>query len=238
MSDWTAKRFWTEVNVSETNGGFGIALDGRAVKTPAKAALVVPTRALAEKIAAEWDAVDKVVNPETMPFTRSANAAIDKVAEQHTEVAHLLTEYGGSDLLCYRAELPAELVALQMAGWDPVLQWAADALGAPLVTGQGILPISQPESSLARLGELVAQQDAFSLTGFHDLVAMTGSLVLALAVTHGQLKPNQAWDLSRIDEDWQISQWGDDDEALAVASRKRSAFLHADTFCRLARNTG
>lgn len=237
MSDWTAKRFWTDVNVTDAKDGFGIALDGRGVKTPAKAALVVPTRVLAERIAAEWDSVEKVVNPETMPFTRSANAAIDKVAAQHTEVAHLLTEYGGSDLLCYRAESPAELLALQIAGWDPVLQWAADDIGVPLRTGQGVLPIAQPEASLERLAELVTQQDAFSLTGFHDLVAMSGSLILALAVAHGRLDPNQAWDLSRIDEDWQISQWGDDDEALAVASRKRAAFLHADSFCRLAKNT-
>lgn len=238
MSDWTARRFWTDVTVTDANGGFGIALDGRAVKTPAKAALIVPTRALAEQVAAEWGAVGKVVNPENMPFTRSANAAIDKVAAKHTEVAHLLAEYGGSDLLCYRAESPAELVALQIAGWDPVLQWAADDLGAPLITGQGILPIAQPQSSLDRLAEMVAQQDAFSLTGFHDLVAMSGSLILALAVMRGRLMPSDAWDLSRIDEDWQISQWGDDDEALAVASRKRAAFMHADSFCRLAINAG
>ncbi|MFT5743419.1 MAG: chaperone required for assembly of F1-ATPase [Paracoccaceae bacterium] len=238
MSDWTAKRFWTDVAVTETERGFGIALDGRPVKTPAKAPLVVPTRALAEQIAAEWGAVEKTVNPEVMPFTRSANAAIDKVATQHAEVVHLLAEYGGSDLLCYRATTPAELVAIQVQGWDPVLQWATDDLGAPLTTGQGIAPIAQPQASLDRLAEIVMQQDVFSLTGFHDLVSMSGSLILALAVQAGRLDPAQAWDLSRIDEDWQISQWGADDEASATAERKRTAFLHAHSFCRLALPAG
>ena len=124
MSEWAAKRFWTETTVTEHPEGFGVALDGRAVKTPAKAALTVPTRAYAEAIAAEWDAQDGAIKPHTMPVTRSANAAIDKVAHQHPEVVTHVCEFGGTDLLCYRAASPERLVALQAEAWDPVLDWA------------------------------------------------------------------------------------------------------------------
>lgn len=119
MSGWAKKRFWKETTVESVEGGYGVFLDGRAVKTPAKAALVVPTEAMAEAMAAEWDAQEGEIDPNTMPVTRSANAAIDKVAVQHTEVADMLAEYGGSDLLCYRATSPEELIARQAEGWDP-----------------------------------------------------------------------------------------------------------------------
>ena len=113
MSEWAQKRFWTQTAVLDTDGGFGIGLDGRQVKTPAKAALAVPTRALAEAIVLEWDAQTELVDPTQMPMTRMANSAIDKVAVQRTEVADLLADYGDSDLLCYRAERPAGLIARQ-----------------------------------------------------------------------------------------------------------------------------
>ena len=233
MSDWKAKRFWTSTSVVESEKGFGVTLDERPVRTPAKAPLVVPTKSLAEAIAAEWDAQDKIINPLSMPFTRSANAAIDKVAVMRAEVIEELAGFGGTDLLCYRAEAPEELRRRQADAWDPWLTWSANALDAPLVAGKGVMHIEQPERSLERLANHVAEFDDFQLTGLHDLVALSGSLVLALAIARDRLAPARAWDLSRIDEDWQISQWGEDEEAAALAAQKFAAFEHAARFFRM-----
>lgn len=233
MSDWRPKRFWTSATPCDCDGGFTVTLDGRAVKTPAKAPLIVPSFPLAQAIAAEWDAQTGLVDPRTMPMTRSANAAIDKVRTQRDEVISLLCEYGDSDLLCYRATAPDGLVALQAQHWDPVLDWAARELAAPLAVGQGVMHVPQSPQSLAVFqSELNACND-FALAAVHDLISLSGSMVLALAVTRGHLPAPQAWTLSRVDEDWQISQWGLDDEAAAATAVKRDAFLHADHFFRL-----
>ena len=232
MSGWTAKRFWTETRVEEVDGGFTVRLDGRAVKTPAKTLLVVPTRAMADQIAAEWDAQQGRVDPRTMPWTRSANAALDKVGTQFAEVATLLAAYGDTDLLCYRAEGPAELVLRQTEGWDPLLAWCATALNAPLSATTGVMPVGQPAESLARLAARIAQMTAFQLTGFHDLVAISGSLVLALAVADRRLSAEEAWHLSRLDEQWQAELWGHDEEAGALEAARHDGFLHAERFYR------
>ena len=233
MSGWTAKRFWKAATVVPGAGGFAVHLDGRAVKTPAKAALLLPTQALAEAVAAEWQAQGEKVDPTTMPVTRAANAALDKVAAQHDEVAALIAAYGETDLLCYRAERPEELVALQTAAWDGWLDWAAARYGARLATTCGVVPIVQPEAALAALGARVAACDIWELAALHDLVGITGSLVLGLAVAEGDLGAEAAWEASRIDENWQISQWGEDEEAAEMAALKRQALLAAERFWRL-----
>ncbi len=233
MSAWSARRFWTTESVVPAPGGYTVHLDARPVRTPLKAPLVVPTLALAEAVAAEWKAQEGKVKPETMPFTRTANSAIDKVAPQQAEVVAMLAAYGASDLLCYRAEGPADLTARQALAWDPVLVWAAEALGAPLFVTAGVIPVDQPSESLARLHRQVGMLTPFQLAAFHDLVAISGSLILALAVMHGRLTAEAAWTLSRIDEDWQIALWGEDEEAADVAAQKRAAFLQADRFFRL-----
>lgn len=235
MSEWAAKRFWKEASVTELPEGFGVALDGRPVKTPAKAPLVVPTRALAEAIAAEWDAQEGSIKPQTMPTTRSANAAIDKVAAQKDEVVAMIAEFGGTDLLCYRAEGPEELVERQAALWDPLLEWAAQELEAPLEVTVGVLPVAQPEASLSRLHAHVAALDPFALAALHDLVSISGSLVLGLAVARGKVPVEDAWVISRLDEDWQIAQWGEDEEAAEIASLKREALCDAARIWTLAR---
>jgi chaperone required for assembly of F1-ATPase len=235
MSGWTAKRFWTETRVEEVDGGFTVRLDGRAVKTPAKTLLVVPTRAMADRIATEWAAQQGKVDPRTMPWTRSANAAIDKVATQFAEVGALLAAYGDTDLLCYRADGPAELAARQTDGWDPLLAWSATALDAPLTATVGVMPVGQPPDSLARLTARISQMTAFQLTGFHDLVAISGSLVLALAVADRRLSAPEAWHLSRIDEHWQAEVWGRDEEAGALEAARHEGFLHAERFYRFSR---
>lgn len=230
MSTWAARRFWTAAITVPVEGGFTVQLDARPVRTPLKAPLVLPTKELADAVAAEWDAQVGKVDPETMPFTRTANSAIDKVAPQLAEVGAMLASYGASDLLCYRAEGPDELVSRQASAWDPVLDWAAETLGAPLVTTVGVMHVDQPVDSLSALHKLVGDQTPFQLSAFHDLVAITGSLILALAVTHRRLTSEEAWELSRIDETWQISLWGEDEEAAEVAALKRAAFLQADRF--------
>ena len=233
MSGWKAKRFWKTVSVAAADGGFAILLDSRALRTPAKAALILPGHAMAEAIADEWRAVEGTVDPRRMPVTRAANAAIDKVAPQFCEVAGLIAAYGGSDLLCYRAVGPAELVHAQAMAWDPLLAWAAEALQAPLVTTRGVTPVAQPDSSLANLAARVTRCTNFQLTALHDLVSLSGSLVLGLAATTGGFDPDTLWRLSRFDEDWQSEQWGEDEEAAVAAGKKREDFQLGCHFWKL-----
>ncbi|WP_375699024.1 ATP12 family chaperone protein [Pseudophaeobacter sp. TrK17] len=230
MSDWKQKRFWKEVSAVEVDGGFSVRLDGRGVKTPAKVSLTLPSLEMAQAIAAEWDAQVEGINPETMPYTRSANAAIDKVTNQHAEVADMLADYGDSDLLCYRADSPQELVARQAAHWDPALDWAEDTLGARLETRQGLLHARQNPAALSVLRDAVHDLNNFQLAAFHDLVSMSGSLVLGFAAAHNWRTADDIWQISRLDETWQEEQWGVDEEAQETAELKRAAFLHAKSF--------
>jgi chaperone required for assembly of F1-ATPase len=230
VSGWTARRFWAEASVVPAEGGFAVHLDARPLRTPLKAPVILPTIGLADAVAAEWQAQGEKVDPASMPFTRTANSAIDTVTREFDRVAAMLADYGGSDLLCYRAEGPEDLIALQRAGWDPLLDWAARELGAPLQTTSGIVHVPQSHETLEVLTGLVRKQTAFQLAAFHDLVSLSGSLVLALAVQSQRITAEEGWRLSRIDEDWQISLWGEDADAAEVAGRKQAAFLHADRF--------
>lgn len=227
MTGWALRRFWAEARAEPVPGGFGVRLDARSLRTPAKAALVVPSRALAEAIAAEWQEVEGVVRPAAMPLTRAANAAIDKVARQRAEVVAAVAAYGASDLLCYRAEAPDALAARQSAAWDPLLAWAEAALGAPLVVTHGIRPCVQPAASLARLEAEVAACDSFALTALSELVSLSGSLVIGLAALAGHATGEVLWEASRIDETWQEEHWGSDPEATVAAESRRAAFLSA-----------
>ena len=233
MSAWTAKRFWKQAVAEPCDGGFTITLDGRAVKTPAKRLLVLPTMAMAEVIAAEWDAQQGRVKPETMPATRAANSAIDNVAIQFAVVAHDLARYGETDLLCYRATAPQQLIDRQADAWDPLLEWSAAALRAPLIATAGVMHIRQPETSIAKLRAQVHAFTPFQLAAVHDLIAISGSLILALAVTRGRLSLDEAWRLSRIDESWQNELWGVDDDAAALESLKQQAMAEAARFFAL-----
>ncbi|QIE41350.1 ATPase [Rhodobacteraceae bacterium SC52] len=233
MTEWKQKRFWTSASVGEEADGYCILLDGRAIKTPSKAPLVVPAAALAGAIAAEWDAQAEAIDPNSMPLTRIANTAIDKVKVQQAEVAEILAAYGESDLLCYRAERPAELVARQAEAWDPLLVWAKETLDAPLDVAAGVMYIPQPTASVAALSRRVEALDAFDLAPFHDLVALTGSLVIGLAALQGVRPVQDLWALSRIDETWQAEQWGHDDDAAATAAIKAASFADAARFYAL-----
>ena len=221
------RRFWTDVTVEPAADGFGLRLDDRPLRTPAHAPLHVPTRALAEAIAAEWRAVEAELRPEALPFTRAANVAIDRVAPAPAPVAAHIAAYGGADLICYRAAEPEALRLRQAEAWDPLLSWSAEALGAPLLPVIGLMPLDQPAASLAALRAAVNAHGAFGLVALHDLVTLTGSLVIGLAVTRAALGAEDAWERSRIDETWQAELWGADAEAEAAAALRRADFLRA-----------
>lgn len=221
------KRFWKDVSVEESADGFAILLDGKPVKTPARRSCSVPVRAMADEIAAEWDAQEELVSPLKMPMTRVAATCLDRVAPELTAVQEMIIAYGGTDLLCYRATHPVELIARQTAGWDPVLAWAADAFGAQLNTGSGVMHIAQPPAAEDALGRQVREVDAWRLTGLSELVTISGSLVLGLAVLKKRLRPDEAWHLSRIDEQWNIDEWGEDFEAVELAAKREADFMQA-----------
>lgn len=233
MSRPPGTRIWDKAGVERLEDGFTVALDGRPVRTPSRAALLLPSEALAQAIAAEWDAQGQKIRPETMPLTRAANSAIDKVGPSHAQIAQMIADYGATDLLCYRAEAPDELIARQAALWDPWVRWSEEALDAPLRLAAGIVPVDQPPATLERFRALVLAHDAFELTALHDLVALSGSLVLGLAVSHRALPAPSAWQASRVDEHWQAELWGQDDEAQAAAAEKEAAFLSADRLLTL-----
>lgn len=233
MSEWKQRRFWTSADAVAAEGGFGIVLDARPVKTPARQPLVVPSQALAAAIAGEWAAQGDMIDPNTMPLTRIANSAIDTATPQHAEIAAIVAAYGESDLLCYRAEGPPELVARQVAAWNPLLAWAADHLAAPLEVATGVMFIPQPDASVQALSAHVRARDAFDLATLHDLVALSGSLVIGLAV-QAELRPDaELWAVSRIDESWQAEKWGHDDDAAETAALRATAFADAARFHRL-----
>ncbi|NAZ35864.1 ATP12 family chaperone protein [Rubellimicrobium sp. CFH 75288] len=224
---WAPRRFWTRVDVLDSEGLWTVALDGRQVRTPEGAVLRLPTRSFAEAVAAEWRAQGERVEPLSMPATRLANAAIDRVTPNRGPVAAALAAYAETDLLCHRADRPERLVRRQREGWDPILAWAAETLGADLCAVEGLMPARQPPADLGRLRGLVEEMPPFSLAAFHDLVTLTSSLLLGLAVAKGRLDAEEAWSLSRLDEEFQMEEWGRDEEADAAAAVRRAAFLDA-----------
>lgn len=227
------KRFWKNAAVIEADGGFGIALDGRPLKTPARADLTVPTKELAEAISAEWNDCAETVDPRSMPLTGLANAAIDHVAANREAFAADLARYGESDLTCYRAEGPQALVEQQAESWDALLQWARRRYDVDFETRSGVMHVGQPEATVRRLAHEVAALDDFQLAGLSPLVTISGSLVAALAVLDGTVSPEATWEAVSLDDRWQIEQWGADKEAEAALENRRRDFLAAARFLSL-----
>lgn len=235
MSEWKARRFWKQASVAPEGDGWTVLLDDKLLRTPGKKPLIVPTQALAQAIAAEWDAQDDIIQPGTMPLTRAANSAIEKVSPQQGAVAEMLAEYGGSDLLCYRADQPETLVRRQAEGWDPLVDWAATELGAPIRITHGVMHVAQDDDSLQKLRAQVDALDTFTLTALHDLVTLPGSLILGLAVLKGRLNGDQVHDLARIDEAFQTERWGADAEAQQAEQGRLQAIRDAERFLHLLR---
>lgn len=235
MSEWAAKRFWTDVTIEEVDGGLGVLLDGRRVMTPGKLPLTLPNRELAGNVAAEWQAVEKLIDPTSMPWTRSANSAVEKVMPQMDAVAAHLAEYAETDLLSYRAERPLELVLRQSETWDPLLDWVAETHGGRLDVTTGVMPVAQDAAVIEGLTREARKLDAWELTAFHDLVTLGGSYVVALHLLSQPERAEEMWRATRIDEDWQAEQWGLDEEAVAESELKMHAFFHAVAFLKAAR---
>jgi chaperone required for assembly of F1-ATPase len=214
------KRFWKQARaVADAPGQWRVELDGRPVRTPRRALLLLPGAVLAEEAAAEWQAAGETVDPRAMPLTGLANAAIDHVAP--AAFADGLARYANSDLLCYRADTPEKLVAAQAEAWDPLLHWARRRFDVDFQVTQGVAPVDQPQATLDRLTQAVHALDAFRLAAMSPLVTVGGSLVAALALLEGAIDVDQAWQAVSLDERWQLEQWGSDAEAeKAMATRE------------------
>jgi chaperone required for assembly of F1-ATPase len=229
-----AKRFYAAATVADREkGNFGIELDGRSIKTPAGHPLAVPSRVLADAIADEWNAQGDEIVPASLPLTRLANSAIDGVAGREGEVVQDILKYAASDLLCYRAEAPAELVAEQARLWDPILAWVRTEYDAPFKVGRGLKHVDQPEASLDAIRRAISAEDSFRLAALHVMTTLTGSALIALAHAKGFLDADAAWEAAHVDENWQVSQWGEDFEAAQRQKRRFSEFLNVSRFFRL-----
>lgn len=225
-----AKRFYTQATAVSAGDGWSVALDGRPIRTPSKSELHLPTKVLAESIKAEWNAQGEQIDPAVMPLTRIANTAVDGVKGREEMVANDIAAFAASDLLCYRAEAPEGLVAAQCAAWDPILDWFESEQNAPFARASGVVHAPQPEASLERVREEFGRLDAFALSALHTITTLTGSALLALAHARGQLSDDEVWSAAHVDEDWQVSQWGEDGEASARRQHRRAEFEAATLF--------
>ena len=232
------KRFYKAVAVEEREQGRAILLDGRAVNTPARKPLLLPTAALAEAVAEEWRSQDKVIDPGSMRLTGLANAAIDRIGSDRAEFERDLAGYGDTDLLYYRAADPEELVRRQAAVWDPPLAWARRRFDIEFQLQTGIMPRAQPLETLDRLAKALAARDDLTLAAFARTVPLSGSLVLMLAVDEGAMSADEAWEASILDELWEEQLWGEDKLALASRAARKADYDAAWHFAALSRPPG
>ena len=219
------KRFWKEAAVVEARERWAIELDGRPVKTPLREPLQVPSRALVDAIAAEWNGVEETIDPRAMPMTGLANAAIDRVAPDRAAFAASLAKYAEADLACYRADEPQALVDRQGEQWDALLGWARRRFDVDFAVTTGITHVEQPAATVERLAHAVSTLDDFRLAGLSPLVTAGGSLVAALAVLEGAWTPDKAWAAVSVDDEWQRERWGSDDEAEKALAGRKADFL-------------
>ena len=215
------KRFYADAGVGEADGGYTVTLDGKPTKTPSGRTVIVPARALAEMIAAEWNAQGEFIEPLTMPLTRFANSVVQGVVDQAEAVRDDVAKYFASDLLFYRAGHPEGLVAREATHWDPVLFWARDALGAHFMLAEGVMHVRQPDAAIAAARRALPG-DPWMIAALHVITGLTGSALLALALFHGVINPDQVWAAAHVDEDWNVEKWGVDDE---VAARKAAKLV-------------
>jgi chaperone required for assembly of F1-ATPase len=230
------KRHYKSASAQAVEGGFGVALDARALLTPAKLPLVVPRLALAEAIAAEWQAQADEVRPHTMPLMRLASTAIDLVAKRHADVVAEIANFAETDLVCYRADGPAQLVARQRAIWQPLIDWTTLRYDAPLAVTAGIIPVTQKPATLRALAIAVAAYEPMSLTALHAATTASGSLVIALALMEGRLDAEGAFAASQLDESFQIERWGEDYEAADRRAALKADIAMAARFIALLRS--
>lgn len=229
------KRFYKSVSTASADGGYQIHLDGRPVRTPSKELLVIPSKALAEAIAGEWDAQVETIEPAAMPLTRHANTVLDRVTPQRDMVTDEISRYGGNDLVCYRAEWPADLAERQAGTWDPLMDWTRRRYDANLCAVQGIMHRPQPEEAITRLAQAVTALDDWQIAPLHTITTITGSLVIGLAVVEGEIAPDAAFEAGQLDELYQVEKWGEDSLALKARETRRVDLLAAARFLELLR---
>lgn len=227
------KRFYKKVTAEAWDGGFRVLLDGRMIRTPGKAALLLPTQALADAIAAEWDAQGEEIHPASMPLMQTAATAIDRVTPQRERVIDEISAYGGSDLVCYRATHPESLVARQAEAWDPVLAWLRERHGVELKVGEGVMHIPQSPKALATLRSVVAAQTDMVLAPLYNITALAGSLAIALAVLERRLTADQAFEISELDEAYVMETWGTDREAMIRRKNNKESMAASVRFLEL-----
>jgi chaperone required for assembly of F1-ATPase len=238
------RRFYKEVKAEHRDGTYVLLLDGRVAKTPGGNPLALPSLAAARRLAGEWQAQGEFIDPAVMPFTRIINSAIDGVAKQLDATAEEIAKYAGSDLVCYRAAGPRALAEAQAAAWDRVLSFAREKLGARFICSQGVVFVEQPEPARAAVKEAIARiaisgpAAVFSLAALHVMTTLTGSVLIALAVAHGELTPVEAWAAAHIDEDFEMRAWGQDAEALQRRARRWDEMEAAAVLLRAVGNAG
>ncbi len=223
------RRFWREVRVDDGR----VLLDGRPVRTPARATLVLPNDRLAGVIAAEWSAVGDTIDPGTMPMTGLANAATDHVAPDPQAFAAALAKFAEADVLCYGADHPPDLVARQSASWDGPLAWARHRFDIDFIQTTGIVHVAQPPETLARLSRAVASRTVWELAALSPLVTIGGSLVVALMLAQRAIAVDEAFDAAHVDELWQAEKWGEDAAATDLRALRRRDFTNAARFLTL-----
>ncbi len=207
------KRFYKAVDVAEQADGFLVRLDGRAAKTPGKKPFLVPDEGFAQAVAAEWAAQQDTIKASSMPHTRLLNAAIDGVLTQQDAVRAEVLKYAGSDLVCYRAQEPEGLRAVQAQHWDPVVDFVQQRYGAQLQVASGVMYVAQPPVALEKLAQVLAGFSGFRVAALHSMTSLTGSVFLALGVCERAFTVEAAWQAAHADEDWTIAHWGEDEEA-------------------------
>ncbi len=230
------KRFYKQVSVGTEGDWFTTLLDGRAIKTPAKRSCLMPTKKMAEEVAKEWDEQKEEVDPQSMPITKLANTAIDRVETRRDELIDELVKYAESDQICYRAEHPKELIQLQDKTWNPLLDWINDHLGINFKVAHGIIFLEQDEQDLINIRQAFEALDSYKLTALHGMITVTGSVTIGYALYCGYLSLDEAWDAGHLDENFQISQWGSDQEAEERRENLRAELKNSHLFLQLSSN--
>ncbi len=230
------KRFYKTVSIVREGDGYGVALDDRVVRTPGRQPLALPSERLAKAVGAEWSAQETHINPATMPFTRLSNTTIDGVSANRNDVVQDIAKFAMTDLLCYRADGPYELVVQQNDLWNPIVSWAEDTLEVRFQQTAGVMPVDQDDDISAAVVARLSETSAFVLGPLHTFTSLTGSALLALAIEAGHLDVEDAWMAAHLDEDWQISQWGEDAEAAERRTKRWQEMQIAARFLLLSRS--
>jgi len=221
------KRFYKTVSVAPADDGYVVKLDGRVIKTPLKEPLTLSTKALANQVAAEWDGQGEEIDPKSMPFTQLSNGAQDLLGQHRDQIVETLVGFIDADLICYRARNPDDLVARQTAHWQPLVDWFADEFGVALNVTNDLSLIAQDQRLAPILRRHIQSYNNFQISALHELATISKSISIALAVTVGRLSVEQAWAVARVDEDFQISRWGEDEEAAENARMLHQSFDEA-----------